>query len=53
LIGAAWTWADVPGDESVKTHVKNIRAKLSAAGSPSDLIETVYGVGFRLNSTYV
>lgn len=53
LIGAAWTWADVPGDESVKTHVKNIRAKLSAAGSPPDLIETVYGVGFRLNSTYL
>lgn len=50
LIEAAWSWADVPGDESVKTHIKNIRAKLSAAGAPPDLIETVYGVGFKLNS---
>ena len=52
LIEAAWAWADVPGDESVKTHVKNIRAKLNHAGAPSDLIETVYGVGFRLNASH-
>ena len=52
LIEAAWAWADVPGDESVKTHVKNIRAKLSQAGAPPDLIETVYGVGFRLNASH-
>lgn len=50
LITAAWTWSDVPGDESVKTHIKNIRAKLSAAGAAPDLIETVYGVGFRMNT---
>jgi DNA-binding response OmpR family regulator len=52
LIEAAWHWADVPGNESVKTHVKNIRAKLSAAGAPPDLVETVYGVGFRLNASH-
>jgi DNA-binding response OmpR family regulator len=52
LIEAAWAWADVPGDESVKTHVKNIRAKLNQAGAPPDLIETVYGVGFRLNASH-
>ncbi|MBV2351742.1 response regulator transcription factor [Synechococcus sp. HK05] len=52
LIEAAWAWADVPGDESVKTHVKNIRAKLNQAGAPADLIETVYGVGFRLNASH-
>jgi DNA-binding response OmpR family regulator len=52
LIESAWAWADVPGDESVKTHVKNIRAKLNQAGAPPDLIETVYGVGFRLNASH-
>ncbi|MBD1194281.1 response regulator transcription factor [Vulcanococcus sp. Clear-D1] len=52
LIESAWAWADVPGDESVKTHVKNIRAKLNQVGAPPDLIETVYGVGFRLNASH-
>ena len=52
LIQAAWNWVDVPGDESVKTHIKNLRAKLSQHGAPPDLIETVYGVGFRINSNY-
>lgn len=52
LIQAAWNWVDVPGDESVKAHIKNLRAKLSRHGAPPDLIETVYGVGFRINSNY-
>jgi DNA-binding response OmpR family regulator len=50
LIQAAWSGLECPGDESVKTHIKNLRAKLNAAGAPADLIETIYGVGFRLNS---
>lgn len=52
LLNAAWSWAESPGEESVKTHIKNIRAKLSTAGAPADLIETVYGVGFRLNANH-
>lgn len=52
LIQAAWNWVDVPGDESVKAHIKNLRAKLCRQGAPPDLIETVYGVGFRINSNY-
>jgi DNA-binding response OmpR family regulator len=52
LIQAAWGWAESPGEESVKTHVKNLRAKLATLGAPADFIETVYGVGFRLNRNY-
>ena len=52
LIASAWSWVDVPGDTSVKTHVKNIRAKLNQAGAAPDLIETVYGIGFRLNTSH-
>jgi DNA-binding response OmpR family regulator len=48
LLQAAWNWADVPGSDSLRTHIKNLRAKLAAAGAPADLVETVYGVGFRL-----
>ena len=49
LLQACWNWSDSPGVESLKTHVKNLRAKLGAAGAPTDLVETVYGVGFRLH----
>ncbi|MEP7454906.1 response regulator transcription factor [Phyllobacterium sp. SB3] len=34
-------------DRTVDSHVRNIRAKFSAAGCP-DIIETVHGIGFRL-----
>lgn len=49
ILNAAWTLSASPGEESVKTHIKNIRAKLAHVGAPADLIETVYGIGFRLN----
>ena len=49
LLQACWNWSDAPGADSLKTHIKNLRAKLSAAGAPADLVETVYGVGFRLH----
>jgi DNA-binding response OmpR family regulator len=49
LLQACWNWSDSPGTDSLKTHVKNLRAKLVAAGAPADLVDTVYGVGFRLH----
>jgi len=49
LLRAVWNWEETPGTECVRTHVKNLRAKLVAAGAPPDLVETVYGVGFRLH----
>ena len=52
LLQAVWNWEDAPGSESLRTHVKNLRAKLSAAGARADLLETVYGVGFRLGSSH-
>jgi DNA-binding response OmpR family regulator len=33
---------------TIKTYIKNLRAKLRAAGAPGDLIETVHGLGYRL-----
>ena len=32
-------------ERTIDTHVRNLRAKLSAAGAP--VIETVHGVGYR------
>jgi DNA-binding response OmpR family regulator len=34
--------------ESIKTHITNLRKKLSRAGSPRGGIVTVYGAGYRL-----
>jgi DNA-binding response OmpR family regulator/HPt (histidine-containing phosphotransfer) domain-containing protein len=43
-----WTYEDAPSEEAVRTHIKGLRYKLRVAGAPGDLIETVYGIGYRL-----
>ena len=43
-----WAYGDVPSEEAVRTHIKGLRQKLRIAGAPDDLIETVYGTGYRL-----
>ncbi|HLO47350.1 MAG TPA: response regulator transcription factor [Kamptonema sp.] len=48
MIEQVWTWQESPEEETIKTYVKNLRAKLKDAGAPKDLIETVRGVGYRL-----
>jgi two-component system alkaline phosphatase synthesis response regulator PhoP len=35
-------------ERTVDTHIKNLRRKLVKAGAGEDLIETVFGVGYRL-----
>ena len=37
----------VVGDRAVDTHVKNLRRKLAAAAPGRELIESVYGLGYR------
>ncbi|EKQ66922.1 response regulator with CheY-like receiver domain and winged-helix DNA-binding domain [Leptolyngbyaceae cyanobacterium JSC-12] len=43
-----WGFEDAPSEETVRTHIKRLRRKLKLAGA-EDLIETVYGMGYRLN----
>ncbi|MCX7593849.1 MAG: response regulator, partial [Fischerella sp.] len=43
-----WSYEDTPGEEAVRTHIKGLRQKLKLVGAPGDLIETVYGIGYRL-----
>ncbi|WP_017653627.1 PAS domain S-box protein [Fortiea contorta] len=45
-----WSYDDTPTEEAVRTHIKGLRQKLKAVGAPHDLIETVYGVGYRLKT---
>lgn len=49
IIESLWADEDPPHEDVVRTHVKGLRQKLKRAGAPKDLIETVYGLGYRLN----
>lgn len=48
IIDHLWTFDDPPSEETVKVHLKALRRKLKLAGAPADLVETVYGLGYRL-----
>jgi two-component system OmpR family response regulator len=47
LMAAAYRGTIHVSDRTIDSHIRNIRAKLAAAGCGS-AIETVHGVGFRL-----
>ena len=47
ILDAAYTGNIHVADRTIDSHVRNIRAKMAAAGSDS-VIETVHGVGFKL-----
>lgn len=50
IIEQVWHWQELPEEDTIKTYIKNLRAKLRAAGAPNDLIENVHGVGYRLKA---
>ncbi|MFM7085736.1 MAG: response regulator transcription factor [Cyanobium sp.] len=39
------------GEDALRAHMRNLRQKLTGAGCDPNLIETLYGVGYRLNPT--
>ncbi|MBW4518285.1 MAG: response regulator transcription factor [Scytolyngbya sp. HA4215-MV1] len=49
LLDKLWEFDQVSGEQTIKTHITNLRRKLKEAGGPEDLIETVYGMGYRLH----
>lgn len=49
LLDRLWEFDQSVGENTIKTHITNIRQKLRSAGSPEEIIETVYGVGYRLS----
>lgn len=48
ILDLLWSWEEIPTEATVKTHIKSLRSKLKAVGAPGNLIETVYGLGYRL-----
>ena len=50
MIEHAWSLESPPEEHTVKVHIRGLRQKLKAAGAATDLIETVHGMGYRLNT---
>ncbi len=48
ILEQLWSFEEPPAEETVRAHIKGLRQKLKTAGAPADLIETVYGLGYRL-----
>lgn len=53
ILDHLWSFDETPGEDAVRTHIKGLRQKLKAVGAPADLIETVYGIGYRLRTQAV
>lgn len=49
ILDQLWSFEDPPTENTVRAHIKGLRQKLKASGAGSDFIETVYGLGYRLN----
>lgn len=49
LLDHLWSFEEPPSETAVRTQIKGLRQKLKSAGATGDLIETVYGLGYRLN----
>jgi DNA-binding response OmpR family regulator len=48
ILDHLWSYDGTPSEEAIRTHIKGLRHKLKQAGAAADLIETVYGIGYRL-----
>ncbi|MCU0526045.1 MAG: response regulator [Elainella sp. Prado103] len=50
IIDHLWSMEETPVEGSVTNLIKDLRQRLKSAGMTTDLIETVYGLGYRLKT---
>jgi len=50
ILDQLWGFDNAPTDRAIVTHVKDLRKKLKTGGLAEEIIETVYGMGYRLKS---
>lgn len=50
ILDRIWSNGEFPQEEAVSTQIKGLRQKLKAAGMSTNLIETMYGLGYRLKA---
>ncbi len=48
ILDRLWGFDEAPTDRAITTHIKDVRKKLRAGGLTEEIIETVYGMGYRL-----
>lgn len=48
IVDHLWNLDDPPQEATIKSYIKTLRQKLNLAGAPADVIETIYGLGYRL-----
>lgn len=48
LIEKIWSWEESPSENAVRTQIKGLRHKLRKAEIDPNMIETIYGLGYRL-----
>ena len=52
LLNQLWHLADCPGKATIKSHIRSLRKQLQAVGA-DNMIETLYGRGYRLNPAFL
>lgn len=50
LLDHLWSFDEPPSENAVRTQMKSLRQKLKKAGA-DEVIETIYGLGYRLKET--
>lgn len=50
ILDKLWSSEDFPAEATVRSHVRRLRQKLTAAGAPADFIATIHGRGYYLKS---
>ena len=50
ILDKLWSFEEIPTEDTVRAHIKGLRQKLKKAGAPKDLVQTVYGLGYRLKN---
>ena len=51
LLEKLWGLDRESSEATIRTHLTNLRRKIRQAGCPTTMIETVYGVGYRLKTS--
>ncbi|GAB1544672.1 response regulator [Scytonema sp. NUACC21] len=50
IIDRLWSFDATPSERTVTNLIKDLRQRLKAAGMSAELLETVYGLGYRLKA---
>ncbi len=48
ILDRLWEFDDPPTEKAINTHIKDLRKKLKESGFTENIIETIYGMGYRL-----